>query len=250
MMQVTISSNMMKYKIADLIAEVPTSGGLASRCEDYVYDGEGCADITIRTELYRKEIYNSSVSEDIVAYMESARQFYHQLVDFEGFYLHSSAVELNGKVYLFSGPCRAGKSTHTRLWQTVFGEKARIINDDKPALRRVDGVWYAYGTPWCGKDGININDKAPVAGVCFMKKASENKIRRLDQVEAMRKVLMQTIHKFDDKERLTKLFQSLDLFLREIPVYELENVPEPSAALLSYETMHAGVSHKENRLDP
>ena len=83
-----------------------------------------------------------------------------------------------------------------------------------------------------------------------MKKASENKIRRLDQVEAMRKVLMQTIHKFDDKERLTKLFQSLDLFLREIPVYELENVPEPSAALLSYETMHAGVSHKENRLDP
>lgn len=243
-MQVTISSNMMKYKIADLIAEVPTSEGLASRCEDYVYNGEEGVDITIRTELYRKENYNSSVSEDIVAYMESAYQFYCQLVDFEGFYLHSSAVEMNGKVYLFSGPCGAGKSTHTRLWQTVFGEKARVINDDKPALRRVDGIWYAYGTPWCGKDGININDKAPVAGVCFMKKAAENKIRRLDHLEATRKVLGQTIYKFEDKNRLTKLFQSLDLFLREIPVYELENVPEPSAALLSFETMRAGATNK------
>ena len=249
-MQVTKYSNRMKCKIADLIAEVPTSGGLDSRCVDYVYDGEGSADIIIRTELYRKELYDSPVSENMVAYMESAYQFYCQLVDFGGFYLHSSAVEMNGKVYLFSGPCRAGKSTHTRLWQTVFGEKARIINDDKPALRRVDGVWYAYGTPWCGKDGININDKAPVAGVCFMKKAAENKIRRLDHLEATRKVLGETIYRFEDKNRLAKLFQSLDLFLREIPVYELENVPEPSAALLSYETMHAGASHKENRLDP
>ena len=231
---------MMKCKIADLIAEVPTSEGLASRCEDYVCDGEGGADIIIRTELYRREKYDSRLSENTVAYMESAYQFYCQLVEFEGFYLHSSAVVLDGKAYLFSGPCCAGKSTHTRLWQNVFGKEARVINDDKPALRRVDGIWYAYGTPWCGKDGININDKAPVAGVCFLKKAPENKIRRLDQIEAMKKVLGQTIHKFSNESQLTKLFQSLDLFLREVPIYELENVPEPSAALLSFETMYAG----------
>lgn len=34
-----------------------------------------------------------------------------------GFYLHSSAVELDGRAYLFSGKSGVGKSTHTRLWQ-------------------------------------------------------------------------------------------------------------------------------------
>ncbi len=228
------------YKIADLTASVPTSNNLGTRCKDYEYLESDGADIIIRTELYRKGRYDPRMSEDSVAYMESAYQFYCQLVDFDGFYLHSSAVVLDGQAYLFSGPSRAGKSTHTRLWQSMFGSEAVVINDDKPALRRIDGRWYAYGTPWCGKDGINVNAKAPLAGVCFLKKAPENKIRRLSSAEAMQKVLSQTIYKFDDVQKLDKLLVSLDAFLKEIPVYELENVPEPSAAQLSFETMYAG----------
>lgn len=44
----------------------------------------------------------------------------------------------------------------------------QVFNDDKPALRRLDGRWYAYGTPWCGKDGINLNQKWPLGGICFL----------------------------------------------------------------------------------
>jgi hypothetical protein len=227
----------MRCKIADLITEVPAAGGLAPRCEAYLHDGSGQPDIVIREEKYRPERYDPRVTANTVAYMESAYQFYLELVDFGGFYLHASAVVLDGKAYLFSGHPTAGKSTHTRLWQQVFGPGAVIINDDKPALRRIDGVWYAYGTPWCGKDGINTNAKAPVAGVCFMKKAPENKIRRLNTLEAMQKVMSQTIYKFQTAEKLDRMLQNLNLFLREIPVYELENRPEPAAALLSHAAM-------------
>lgn len=235
-------SNMMnmRCKIADLIVEVPTAGGLDIRCKYYVWNGEEGADIIIRTELYDKNLYDSRISEQMLAYMESSRQFSSWLVQFNGFYLHSSAVVLEGKAYLFSGPCGAGKSTHTRLWQSTFGPDAHVINDDKPALRRIDGKWYAYGTPWCGKDGININEKAPLAGVCFLKKAPENKIRRLSRFEAMQRILGQTIYKFNSEEQLDKLLGSLEVFLKEIPVYELENVPEPEAAKLSFETMRKG----------
>ena len=230
----------MLCKIADLIVEVPKAGGMSSRCREYLYTGDAAADIVIRASDYHADHYPPECSEETIAYMESGAQFHRQLLNFEGMFLHSSVVVMEGKAYLFSGHSTAGKSTHTRLWQQVFGPAARVINDDKPALRLIDGVWYAYGTPWCGKDGININERAPIAGVCFMKKATENRIRRLNNFEAMQKILSQTTHKFHRAERLDLMLASLDSFLRMIPVYELENRPEPEAARLSYETMRAG----------
>lgn len=230
----------MLCKIANLIVEVPEAGGLAPRCRDYLCTFDGVPDISIDPAHYRQEKRVLSPSEESFAYMESAYQFYLRLLDFDGFYLHSSAVTLDGMAYLFSGFSGVGKSTHTRLWQQTFGSGARVINDDKPALRPVDGRWYAYGTPWCGKDGINLNEAAPVAGVCFLKKASENRIRRLSRQEALQRILSQTIHKFDNVERLDRMLKHVDEFLKAVPVYELENKPEPEAALLSRETMLRG----------
>jgi hypothetical protein len=49
--------------------------------------------------------------------------------------------------------------------------------------------------------------------------------------------MSKTIYKFQTAEKLDRMLQNLNLFLREIPVYELENRPEPAAALLSHATM-------------
>lgn len=225
----------MRCLIADLITDVPAAGGLASRCKDYLTSEHAAPDITIVESKYRPERYPQG-GESLVAYMESAYQFYLELVNFDGFYLHASAVVVDGRAYLFSGHPGAGKSTHARLWLRQF-PGSYIINDDKPALRRIDGIWYAYGTPWCGKDGINCNQKAPLAGVCFMKKTDHNAIRRLASFEAVQAILSQTIYKFQNVQALDKMLAHLELFLKEIPVYELENRPEPEAAILSHATM-------------
>ena len=168
----------MRCKIADLIVEIPEVGDLIPRCREYLFDSTDSADITIRTDLFQMDYWSDNLSEESKIYMESGIQFHIQVLKFNGMRLHSSAVVVDNKAYLFSGPSGMGKSTHTQLWQTVFGEKAQIINDDKPVLRRLDGKWYAYGTPWCGKDGINLNQKVPLAGICFLQQASDNKIRR------------------------------------------------------------------------
>ena len=227
----------MLCKIADLITDVPTANGLDHRCADYLYSGDRGADIIIRTDLYRWGKYSSDIPRETVSYMESAYQFYLNLLDHDGFYIHASAVVRNGKAYLFSGHSGAGKSTHTRIWVETFGGETRVINDDKPALRLIDGVWYAYGTPWCGKDGINLNQKAPVAGLCFLKQDSKNAIRHLSKKEALFHILGQTIFRLEQAERTNALVDLIDNFLTNIPVYELENVPNSEAALLSYETM-------------
>ena len=209
---------------------------MAPRCRDYLWNKNDGADIIIRTDLLRPEAMPGA-SEELVEYLQTGTYFYIQLLKFSGMMLHSSAVEADGKAYLFSGDCGAGKSTHTRLWQTVFGEKAQVFNDDKPALRLIDGRWYAYGTPWCGKDGINQNRKVPLAGICFLKKAGENKIRRLSAAEALPRIIRQTQHKFYKPETTHRMLALVEELVSQIPVFELENRPEPEAAWLSYETM-------------
>lgn len=231
----------MRCKIADLIVELPEAGGMAPRCQAYL-DGEAeKADIVIRAEEYENlECYQSR--ETLMAYMESGLIFYMHLLRFHGMMLHASAVAYEGKAYLFSGPSGVGKSTHTGLWKQCFGEKAQIINDDKPALRLLGGRWYAYGTPWSGKAGINQNKKIPLGGICFMKRGEKNSIRRLSPQEAIPLLYMQTNFTLIKKENMHRLLTSMEALVQQIPIYELENLPIPEAARLSMETMRAGAS--------
>ena len=223
-------------KIADLLVEIPEDDGLGARLLDYRTNEIGEPDITLDASRYRPETWPTLSQED-VAYMESGFQFYYRLLRFGGMMLHASAVELDGRAYLFSGPCGVGKSTHTSLWRDVFGEDVVVFNDDKPALRRIDGRWYAYGTPWCGKDGINVNMKVPLAGICFLKQSDHNEIRRLEGKQALSKVISQTTYRLRDADKMMKMMKNVDQLIAEIPIYELFNRPERAAAELSYQVM-------------
>ena len=206
------------------------------RCREYRSIAVDEPQIVILEKDYNPARW-SGLDDRLLEYMESGLMFYTHLLKFSGLMLHASAVELDGKAYLFSGPCGTGKSTHTRIWQQTFGSAAQVFNDDKPALRCLDGKWYAYGTPWCGKDGINQNKKVPLAGICFLKQAPENRIRQLSSGEAAQKIVSQTLRRFSHMENLDLMLRIVEKLSLEIPVFELENRPEPEAALLSYETM-------------
>ena len=227
----------MLCKIAELLTEVPAAGGMASRCRDYLTAERAAPELVISETRYQIQAKSwPRLREEHLAYMASGDQFYWGLLRFDGLMLHASAVALEGRAYLFSGPCGRGKSTHTRLWQQTFGDAVQVFNDDKPALRRIDGRWYAYGTPWCGKDGINLNQKWPLGGICFLEQAQENRILRLSAAEALPLILAQTTYRLQPQS-MELLLASLDKLLREIPVFLLENRPEEAAARLSYETM-------------
>lgn len=236
----------MLFKIAELNVDLPIVGGIPSHYEAYLCDEETEVDLHICAENYKAERYHSTWSYADVAHMESSRIFYGKLLEHDGIYLHSSAIALDGRAYLFSGPSGMGKSTHTRLWQQTFGPAAQVFNDDRPVLRCLNDTWYAYGTPWCGKDNININMKVPLAGICFLEQSQENAIRRLSQAEALSRIISQTMRYFKSEERLDLMLGHVERLTKMIPVYELKNRPEPAAAMLSYETMLAGA--KENGL--
>lgn len=226
----------MLCKIADLITDVPDTGGLAPRVRDYLWESDSPPDIVIRESDFRPNAWKG-IPYDLYCYMESGVHFYANLLHYNGMMLHASAVAYEGRAYLFSGPGGIGKSTHTGLWKKVFGERAVVINDDKPALRFLDGRWYAYGTPWCGKDGINANLRVPLAGICFLEQGDHNDLTLLTAREAIPLVIAQTICGFKKSEKAYYLLQNMETLLREIPICKMMNQPNEAAVQLGYENM-------------
>ena len=137
------------YNIAGLTVKMSSYGCTVEQAEPYRCESVESPDIIIQSLWEKAKVtrpeYYANVSDDIGEYLFTGFSFYKQLLNFGGFMLHSSAVVVDGKAYLFSANCGTGKSTHTKLWLNLFGDQAYILNDDKPALRLEDGTWYAYG---------------------------------------------------------------------------------------------------------
>ncbi len=98
---------------------------------------------------------------------------------------HGSTVAVDGKAYLFTARCGTGKSTHTRLWRQVFGDRAAMVNDDKPFLKITEAGVLACGSPWSGKHGLDTNITVPLQGICILQRGKENRIQRISPEEAL-----------------------------------------------------------------
>lgn len=212
----------MKLKVTDLIVEIDIIGELLTgRVQDYVYTGEKEADIVFKvTEQYYKDRQAElrHLSFDECEYLYSGSYFYEQLANFNGVMLHASCVEYKGKAYLFSATSGTGKSTHTHLWLKYL-DGCRIINDDKPAIRIIDGKAYAYGTPWSGKTDESVNEGVEIGGICFLERG-ENKISRIPGIMALKPFMDQTVRPAD-KALMNKMLETLNIILTEIPIYKM-----------------------------
>lgn len=75
------------------------------------------------------------------------RAFAEYLFDRDILLVHGSTIAVDEKAYLFAARSGTGKSTHTRLWREAFGQRAVMINDDKPFLQLAATGVTAYGSP-------------------------------------------------------------------------------------------------------
>lgn len=211
---------------------------MVPRSEKYLSDFEK-ADILIPYPAEEMAVYDVAAPHLTIAERElmcTGRHFYTALLNFDGFMLHSSAVAVNGKAYLFSAPSGTGKSTHTEQWLKLFGEKAQIINDDKPAIRiEPDGI-YVYGTPWSGKSDLNVNGRFEIGGICVLERAAENRIAPLDEGTAIFSILNQTIRPADPSA-MSALLSLLDKVIGKVPVWKMGCNISTEAAKTAYEAM-------------
>ena len=231
---------LFSYKIANLIVQMSTHGKTLRQAEPYRIPDSPEPDIIITSRADLLKERHPYLPEDSCEYLSTGSSFYRQLLRFDGMMLHSSAVVMDGRAYLFSAPSGTGKSTHTALWQQVFGkDNAVILNDDKPALRRENGQFFAYGTPWSGKTDLNRNMRVPLGGICMLHRGGVNRIEPYGGAAAVHAILEQT-SRVRDEAFMTKLLDLIAALLDEVPVWRMECNMDPEAARMSHRVMSGG----------
>ncbi len=228
-----------KYLIAGLKVLMNVTGDmLRERSEKYRFDFDGEPDIVLDIEPDKMAKMHQScpdLSDEACEYLATGTFFYYYLLKFDGFMLHSSCIGYDGKAYIFSADSGTGKSTHTSLWQKYI-DGVFMINDDKPAVRLIDGVFYAIGTPWSGKHDENCDIAVPVGSVALLKRGVENRIYPAQPIETVPFLMRQTIMS-PNEENMSLLSDLLDKFLRTVPVFRLECDMSEEAVITSFEKM-------------
>ncbi len=247
---------MFKIKIADFVIEIDNKYSfIKTQCEKYIYDGEGkdlfasCTEEDISNEENVAkgdpelcEFLMSLEQEYRRGYLESVciyRTICLQLPERDAFIMHAAVIEVDGLAYAFTARSGTGKSTHIGLWKKYLGERVKIVNGDKPIIRLIDGVFYAYGTPWCGKEGWNRNVRCQMQGLCFLERATENRIDKIPLYDAASLIMKQILIPKDALGAI-KTFELVDKMINEIDCWRLGCNISIEAAKIAYEAMSGG----------
>lgn len=211
-----------------------------SLCREFLTDpGRGETEIFLTPDHIRLERSFLRGDEPAAATTDEAlerlallRQLAQWLPDRDRVLFHGSCLAYDGRGVLFTAKSGTGKSTHTRLWRECFGPRVAMINDDKPFLHVTEGGTTAYGTPWLGKHHLGGNNSAPLAAVCVVCRASENRMERLSPRQAL-PLLLSQIYSPGDPVALAKTLALTDRLARTVAVYRLYCNMDPQAAVVA-----------------
>lgn len=215
---------MPKYKIADIIVELKLRYPEAeSQYSSYLYSGNEEHEVSLEApEEDIKYLVNKGVdiTPPIAENMVLGIRFNRYLLKCFGNYIHSSALLFENKVYLFSASSGVGKSTHTKKWLKRFGDKACIINDDKPSYRIINDKCYVYGTPFAGGTDIHINTSAELGAIVFLERSEKNSIEKIPP-EISVGLLMEQTPNYTNQKFVDRQLELISLILSKYPVYLL-----------------------------
>ncbi|MEG2642085.1 MAG: hypothetical protein RSA71_06360 [Eubacterium sp.] len=210
---------------------------IEKQCQDYLVQGPVDFTVSATVEEIAEEqtksemLYPPGICESVCLY----RKICLEMLAYDCFYLHAGVVAVDGQGYAFSAASGTGKSTHIQLWLELFGERAVIINGDKPLVREMDGVFYAFGTPWRGKEGLGEAMGVPVKALCFLERG-ENGIRPVPVQACIKGMMSQGVFP-KDAVAMENYMDLLGRFIESIPCYGLKCTISDEAVQLAYAVM-------------
>ncbi|MGN0622193.1 MAG: hypothetical protein ACI4I9_10030 [Porcipelethomonas sp.] len=217
-------------------------------CTDYISDGVPDFSVTVTQEdidferdkseaEYIKE--GKPVRNFPDSYLETLsvyRKICDKLIESGIILFHGSVIAVDGEGYLFTAKSGTGKSTHTRLWREYFGERAVMINDDKPLIRCSDSSVTVYGTPWDGKHRISTNISVPLKAICILERGQENHIEKISRSEAY-PMLLQQVNRPYNALKMQKTLEIIDILSESVGLYKLSCNMDIGAAEVAYNGM-------------
>ena len=230
---------MFCIRLAGITVEIDNRHNyVLEQCKDYL-----CTDGTpaFRVAVSNAEVltYQASCGRPMTLPEAESHLLYRRICQrmpaYGVYLLHAAVIEMEGRGYAFSARRGVGKSTHTALWQKHFPGRATVINGDKPLIRRApDGRFWAYGTPWCGKEGKGVNRRCPLTAICFLEQGAQNRVSVTNTADAAARIMEATIlpPDSDGQDRMAALVGAT---VRDIPAFTLSCRPDMEAVEVAYE---------------
>jgi hypothetical protein len=141
----------------------------------------------------------------------------------KGVITHSVGVkDLDGRGLLFNGKSKAGKSTAARLWHRY--SKGMVLNDDRIIVRKLNGKFFIYGSPWHGDFSDYLASRiesAPLEKLFFIHHSPKNTVNRTSQKQAFNLLYPAIFPPFWDKQGLENTISFCQELLSSVPCYHL-----------------------------
>jgi len=140
-----------------------------------------------------------------------------------GIFTHAIGVkDLDSKGLLFAGKSGSGKTATARLWHKH--SKAMVLNDDRIIVRKVNGKFLIYGSPWHGEFSDYLTSRiesAPLEKLFFIHHSSKNTARRISEKIAFNFLYPALFPTFWDKEYLENIVSFCQDLIKSVPCYSL-----------------------------
>ena len=228
--------DMLRIKIAGLpIAIDNRFEYIEHLARDYLTDDEPLFTVFASPEELRAEdeISEASFSDGYLESIVAYRKIAERLPEYDAFVLHGAVLNLDNEAYVFTARSGVGKTTHTRLWLEEFTDRVHYLNGDKPVIRFIDGVPFACGTPWRGKEGYGVNEMVPLSGIAFLERGNVNTAREIPMDSVVMKLISQI---YMPKNGLSAILtmKLADRLIRSVRLVDLKCNMEREAARVSY----------------
>jgi len=236
-------------QIADHVVAVTTTFESACIfCEDYlswkkadIFVTTTMVDISQEREKAAKEdalegLPIRNLSDNLLEITALQRKIAEEFFSLNILLFHGSVVAVDDTAYLFTAKSGTGKSTHTRLWRDVFGDRAVMVNDDKPFLQLTDHGVIAHGSPWNGKHRLGSNISVPLKAICILERSAENWIKPISPAQVL-PMLFQQSQRPQNPVNMPKYMELIDRLANSVEFYRMGCNMDPEAARISYEAM-------------
>lgn len=234
------------YKIAGKVIEINSVYNYVhDLCADYRAEGAPDLIVDISEEDIGKErkkslpdnnLSSPDYSDDYIESLAVYRKIAEWMPSCNTVLFHASAVALDGEAYLFTAKSGTGKSTHTSLWKKQFGDRAVIINDDKPLLRAEGNIVTVFGTPWDGKHRRSCNISAPVKAICILERASSTTVSPVESGTVL-PLLLNQFYRPAGREAMQDTLRLISEITDNVRLYRMGCTMDPDAAITAYNSM-------------
>jgi len=186
---------------------------------------EPCDDISIycSDHLMHRDAGDAAFSTPL-SYPLDQLLLMHILAGKRGALLHAAGVAINNRGCIFPGRSGAGKSTLSRLF--LKRDTAEMLSDDRIIIRKMNGKFMAFGTPWAGDATIAENKSVALDGLFFIHHAETNRLKELKPKEAVERLMPVTSIPWYDERAVHNMLAFCEDLVLHIPAYELHFRPD------------------------